>query len=82
MSSNPELLAKERLKSDLKRQGVALSHHESKEQLVQLYRKHITRGKGRGGGGGGDLRSEFSSDDEFAKQHSKQQSRKQAVSGH
>ena len=71
--NNPEYLPKDRLKTELKKHGVAFNNNENKDYYVQLYRKHVLKGKAKQ-----QQRSEFSSDEEFVR-HSPRLTRRQQV---
>ena len=72
---NPEYLTKDRLKSELKKHGVTFDVNENKDYYVQLYRKHVLKGKSAGS----RQRSEFSSDEELVVRHSPRLPRKHMV---
>lgn len=74
MITQPEHVTKDRLKSELKRHGVSFGPNENKDYYVQLYRRHVLRGKG---GSQKAQRSEFSSDEELGARHSPRQGRRQ-----
>ena len=76
MISQPEYLTKDRLKAELKKSGVSFEPNENKDYYVQLYKKHIMRGKG---GRVKGRRSEFSSDEELTAKYSLRRTEKQQV---
>lgn len=41
MSTGPESLSKEKLKSELRKRGVVFSHSENKAYYVELYRSEV-----------------------------------------
>lgn len=70
----PENLTKERLKQELKRNGVTFDQNENKDYYVRLYRSKVLRTGGR------RQRSEFSSDEELVRHSPRTGGRKQPVS--
>ena len=57
MITNPEHLAKDKLKAELKKRGIRFNHNELKSYYVDLYRSKVMSAE--------RLRGEFSSDDEI-----------------
>ena len=76
MITQPEYLTKDRLKAELKKNGVSFEPNENKDYYVQLYKKHIMHGKGSRVKG---RRSEFSSDEELTTKYSLRRTEKQQV---
>ena len=62
--TQPENLTRDRLKSELKRQGVTFSPSQPKNYYVQLYRQRVMTQRGSASR---RQRSEFSSDEELGR---------------
>lgn len=62
--TQPENLTKDRLKSELKKRGIAFSPTQPKSYYVELYRERVMSGRGMSTR---RLRSEFSSDEELGR---------------
>ena len=75
MITNPEYLPKDRLKQELKRRGISFGPNENKDYYVNLYREKVMGGKAAQ-----KMSSEFSSDEEFAKQSPRLSKKQQKVS--
>lgn len=65
--TQPEHLTKDRLKSELKRQGVSFSLSQPKSYYVQLYRERVLTPRAGRASISTRYRSEFSSDEEISK---------------
>lgn len=76
MITNPEYLAKDRLKAELKKRGISFSPNENKDYYVQLYRDEVMHGKETE-----RTRSEFSSDEEYVRQSPRPARKQQKVRG-